>query len=345
MTPMLNALRALRGLYGWWLMGLSALMTRVPLKAKPWDILLLFGENGMDVIARNGATASQQDSQYVVLRLSPEQVLERRVQIPRAASDVLEPVLLNQMSRLVPWPQQETSYGFEIIGSANNAPDQLDIRVVATTRTVLDGGLAQARALGFAPAVVDFAAPGAARTGIELLSLVRDPREKTAKRLHRIFLALLIAGLATGCLGFVGSWRSAGEAQEIEARIAAARTRLAALKSLNAESARLAEAVAPLTARKAGEPAVVILLEALSRALPDGAYLTELEMRGGQIRLLGQSGDVTALIGEIEGTPQFEKVEFAAPTTRDAAAGTESFTIAAQATGAAPNRKEDGDAR
>lgn len=340
-----EALQPLGRFYRWWLSALSAAMTRSSLTARPWDTLLLHGEGGLNAIDRSGPASTMRGDAYVVLRLSQEQVLERRIEIPKAARDVLEPVLRNQMDRLIPWPRHQTAFGFEILGGAANAPRMLDIRVVATTNAVIEAALSEARQRGFAPAVVDYAAPEAPFAGITLASLMADPREKVAARLHRTFVAALLTSLAVGGLGFAQVWRSAQDAQEIGARITAAREQLAAMQTLNAEEAWLAAAVAPIIARKAADPAVAVLIDALSRALPDSAYLTELEIRGGQVRLVGHSGEATSLIGLLEGTPQFENVAFAAPTPRDPATGLESFTIAARANGARTDDKGDAHAR
>jgi general secretion pathway protein L len=68
--------------------------------------------------------------------------------------------------------------------------------------------------------------------------------------------------------------------------------------------------------------------------------LTELEIRGATARMAGKSDEATALIAPIEAAPEYEDVGFAAPTTRDAEGGAESFAITARATGA---RQEEGD--
>ncbi len=76
----------------------------------------------------------------------------------------------------------------------------------------------------------------------------------------------------------------------------------------------------------------MILVEALSRALPDTAYLTDLEIEGREVRIAGKS-NATALIRILEESPQFENVRFSAPTTREATETVETFSIIAHASG------------
>jgi general secretion pathway protein L len=339
--------------YAWWLGELSALITKEPSKTRQWRTLLLRHRDGIDVIDSSKAKLTtlvasegfgERDTQvepgknrfaaenlgHIVLRLSAEDVLERIVQVPRAASDVIEPVLRNQMTRIVPWPENATCYGFAVLGANRNAPEQLDIKVAATTKTVLERALADVRAHGFNPATIDYASPAEASVGIELMSLEPDPRQAIARRLHIAVVTLVGLCLIAGSLGFYQLWRGERESSELAEKISAARRLIADSARSNAESAKLWQASEKLIDRKAGEPAVGLLIAALSRALPDNAYLTELEIRGQDARIAGKSNESTVLIADIESTPEFDSVRFAAPTTRDDR-GLENFTITARA--------------
>ena len=155
-----------------------------------------------------------------------------------------------------------------------------------------------------------------------------------AHRLNRGLAAILAICLLAGGAGAYRLWQLGSENAEVEARIATVRKRIAEAGNQNAQGDQLREAAAALIQRKAGEPPVVRLIDALSRALPDNAYLTELEIQGATARMTGRSDEATALIAAIEAAPEYEDVGFAAPTTRDADGGAESFTITARPTGA-----------
>src|SRR5262249_8955527 len=66
--------------------------------------------------------------------------------------------------------------------------------------------------------------------------------------------------------------------------------------------------------QKETAPSGVMLLETLSQALPDNAYLTELTLQKSTLRIIGLTGDAPALIAPLEGA--FAEVHFFAPTTR-----------------------------
>jgi general secretion pathway protein L len=75
----------------------------------------------------------------------------------------------------------------------------------------------------------------------------------------------------------------------------------------------------------------------LSRALPDDAWLTRLEVEQRTVRLAGNAANASALIGRIEASGHFADVQFSAPTTLAEGEG-ESFTITARVV---PGRRLD----
>jgi general secretion pathway protein L len=104
------------------------------------------------------------------------------------------------------------------------------------------------------------------------------------------------------------------------------------VETLAAEAGWLAE-------RKRAAPSLVALLDTLTRLVPDGTWLNRLDMDGKTVRLSGSSPAASTLIGLIENAPQFEKVRFLAPVTRDARLGVERFTLSAGIVGSKPSPK------
>ena len=94
--------------------------------------------------------------------------------------------------------------------------------------------------------------------------------------------------------------------------------------------ARLQRRQALLAAEKRSQPAMTIMLEALSRALPDGAWLDRLEVSQGSVTFAGKAANAAGLIGPIEASQHFTDVQFSAPTTRAEGTAQESFTITAK---------------
>ena len=345
--------------YASWLTELArALAPRRP-GAQAWRTLAWNTDEGVEILTRSGtaitslgklaqgaragdvaamkqliAQKAETGNGQVLLRMSPSDVVERTIQIPKAASDVIEPVLHNQMDRIVPWSADDTCYGFRIVGDNEAFSDQLDISIAATTRSMLERARQACERLGLKPYAVDFAHEATADdASIELQLLAPDPVQQTARTLQTGIVVLIALCLMIGGFGLYQMWSRQLESDELEGRIATARASVADVKRLNEENSELRRQRERLVRRKRDEPAVMVLIEALSQAIPDSAYLTELEIHGRDARIAGKSEDPTALITVLEATPQFEDVHFSAPTTREEGETVGTFSIISRAQG------------
>jgi general secretion pathway protein L len=82
-----------------------------------------------------------------------------------------------------------------------------------------------------------------------------------------------------------------------------------------------------LAKRKQTTPSSVMVLEAISRVLPDSTYVTELRIEGDKVQVVGISQDAPSLVRLIEKSPQFSRATFFAPTTRTQSDPGERFHI------------------
>jgi general secretion pathway protein L len=165
------------------------------------------------------------------------------------------------------------------------------------------------------------------------MSLESDPAKKVVSGLNA-FLALALAATVTvGGFGLYQVWDRALENDDLEAKIETFKARVDEIRRLNKENLELKQQRERLVRRKLDEPAVMLSIEALSRVLPDSAYLTELEIHGKETRIVGKSNDPTALITKLEDSAQFGDVHFSAPTTREQGEAVGTFTIVAQTEG------------
>jgi general secretion pathway protein L len=72
-----------------------------------------------------------------------------------------------------------------------------------------------------------------------------------------------------------------------------------------------------------------LVLETLSKILPDHTYVTELRVEGNKLHLTGITHDAPSLIGLIEQSGRFTRATFFAPTTRSASDSGDLFHIEA----------------
>jgi general secretion pathway protein L len=146
-------------------------------------------------------------------------------------------------------------------------------------------------------------------------------------RLLRI--ALLSAGIAAAASLLIGAYLGdsmQSELGDVQRRISQRRA------SLRLEGSGTATGMELLAKRKQTTPSNVMVLEALSRVLPDSTYVTELRIEGDKVQVVGMTQDAPSLVRLMEQSPQFTRATFFAPTTRAANEPGERFHIEAHIT-------------
>lgn len=348
-----------RRAYSRWLRELSNFLTPKRTAERSWRTMLFHTTDGLEIytksngpisrlgILRIGATPDEtagirrlllgkvaQDPKQVLLRLSPADVVQRSIQVPKAAIDLMDSVVENKIETIVAWPHENTCYSYRVTGVSASSPDQINTDIVATTTKIVDTALESARAVGLSPCAVDFAPTPEAPSLVELMRLEADPISKTAARLHAALGVLAVCSLAICGFGIYQLRDLQAQYGELDGKIAAVTSRVEEVKRLNDENAKFKEQRERLAKRKIDNPAVMALIEALSRSLPDTAYLDEFEIHDNEVRIVGKSADPTGLIGTLESTPEFEDVRFSAPTTREDGQTLGTFSIVGKVQGA-----------
>ncbi|SFV37356.1 general secretion pathway protein L [Hyphomicrobium facile] len=350
----------IREAYSWWLRELSKLLTPKRMSERPWRTMLFHTPAGLEILTKTGsqitnlgvlrsdASAEEiaairrsllqraaQESKQVLLRLSPTDVVRRTIQVPKAAADLMDSVVENKIETIVAWPQEDTRYSYRVIGADPGSPTQINTEIVATTKKIVDTALDAARTVGLSPGAVDFAPAPDAASIVELAHLEADPVSKMAGRLHVGLCALALCSVAICMFGIYQLSDLNDQYGDMESKIIGVTSRVDEVKRLNDENTKLKDQRERLAKQKIDFPPVMTLIEALSRSLPDTAYLDEFEIHDNEARIVGKSADPTGLIGLLESTPEFEDVRFAAPTTREDGQTLGTFSIVAKLRGVA----------
>ena len=269
---------------------------------------------------------------FVVLQLPTDKLVVRQMSVPARAREFLPGIVRNQIERLSPWPVEQTFYGFNAEGSEEDAAT-LDVRVFITSRVAVNSARDELDAIGLAPDRI-VARHGDLPTApsVALWSRLADVPHETVERTHRqiglaiVAIFLLSVGLSVWAFFSAASLRA--ESEEFAARSRTLQRQL--------QGSRTPQAFASLPpaerawAWKESMPSTVIVLEALSRALPDTAYLTELHLDNTTLRMIGLASDAPSLIAPLQRSGHLTDVHFFAPTTRGPDGSLFRFHIEAQ---------------
>ena len=288
------------------------------------------GAQAMPLTIANGIAACSPEAaakvsgSRVELALRPDRFFFRPLEAPKRAAEFLDGVVRAQIDRITPWSVNEAAFGWS--APVEIANERIAVTVAAAPRAQLVPLTQALDALGAKSVAVSTALPDQTPITVFDESAADAAEAKSLRRkLSAALLALaLLAGSALAADIVVGN-RLRDRQNDIAQRIAERRGLLRAGADAAANSA-----LAQLERRKNASPASVIVLEALSNALPDNTYVTELRVEGTKVQVVGFTSDAPSLIRLIERSPHFSRATFFAPTTRAPSDPGDRFHIEAQ---------------
>src|SRR5882672_9534482 len=250
----------------------------------------------------------------VEILLTSGQVLFRSLDFPKQAVDFLDGMIRSQIDRLTPWTADDVVFGWSPPSTIAN--ERVELTLAATSKheiqplVQLAGGLGAASIAAFAETPAVEGAPKRIRVFDKSLRGTLGRSVNVPRILRVVLLSAGVAAAASLILAAsIGSVLDS-EQQQLQRRISERRA------SLRLNSNAGGSALSLLAKRKQTSPSSVMVLEALSQALPDSTYVTELRIEGEKVQVVGMTQDAPSLIRLMERSPQFARATFFAPTTR-----------------------------
>jgi general secretion pathway protein L len=258
----------------------------------------------------------------VVLEFPADKVVMRRITVPGQARKFLSGVIRNQIERLSPWPVNGVVYGFSAEASAEDAA-VVEVRILMAARTDVDAARRDLAALGLnVDRIVargsDTQAADETAGAVTLWSRVADISSDTTGSLRRTIGIGIAASVAVSLLlsawALMSSVSIRNESEDIAARAKALQRQVQTGRSASAMASMPPAERAWLL--KETSISSVILIEALSRALPATAYLNEIRLDKESLRIMGLADDAPGLLAPLERSEHLTNVHFFAPTAR-----------------------------
>lgn len=262
--------------------------------------------------------------------LKADRFIFRPLELPARASEFLEGIVRSQIDRLTPWQPANAAFGWTAPVDIGNGKV-----LVTVAATALDRVIPYIQALTGAGAssvsVATINPDDASGAAIQVLEDRGSDTAYFAQIRHTLAMVLGIAAAAAGFLFLcdtVVARYSDGQQEEITRQIT---QRRAAIRAATQSTGAAATGYPALERRKQSTPSTVIILEALSKLLPDNTYLVELQLEEDKLRLTGVTREAPSLIRLIEESPYFSRASFFAPTTTLPNEGGERFHIETRA--------------
>ncbi|MEW6727937.1 MAG: PilN domain-containing protein [Pseudomonadota bacterium] len=299
----------------WWLSGMRDAWDRLPkpaaLTPKP---SIFLDPSGRPLSYANGqwTEAAPPHAAPRGRLLAENDVLLRRIHLPVLKAEELQQAIELEARSSSPFPWASTLHGHSIV----HAPDGLlDIEIALTRqRTGLDGSL-PLYAQGFTGPIP----MGHAQT-------------RPSSPWYRDGWTLILLG-ALALVSFIGVLTptllmraDVRAGNEVLARLSAA---TAPMQAQRDELVRLQQDLDQIQAYARSHPIPLVLLDDITRAMPDGSWLIKMELKHGHLILDGYADDSGVIVSALERIPGLKDVRLGSGVTRNPGNGKEIFRIEA----------------
>ncbi len=252
--------------------------------------------------------------------------LVRRLSLPAAARNKLEAMARLDLERATPFKASEVHSAVSI-DAYDRDNRQLRISQYVIKRDRLSGLLDEAKAAGFeVRALLAFPDDDRTKTPV-MFGTGPDLLKRSSPRLLLGALAGLAVCLSMSALLLHASWR-----QEFLDRLDAAieRQRNLAKSVLEAVERNKSEAekLNAIAKEVLGYRPVVVVLDDVTRLMPDDVWVTSLNVSGSRVELSGFAPSAANLVKLIEASASFSGPALTSPIMYDRGQGKEQFTLA-----------------
>jgi len=269
----------------------------------------------------------------LALVLAPGNALTRRIELPRAAEENLRQTIAFELNRYTPFKASEVYFDYRVCKREFGA-SVLTVEFATAPKARVDPSLALLAQAGLKPAAVVLADDlSAERLPLNLLPLAR--RAQAARRISAANTALAALAL----IAFAGAlalpvWQKRQDIAALNPLVERAKREAESAGRLKTELDALVQTYDFLLQRKHAYPAATVVMDELTRILPDGTWLQQLNLRshpkGWEIQLQGETTISSRLASVVEDSPLFRDAGFKSPLIKGQAPASERFHLVAE---------------
>jgi len=262
----------------------------------------------------------------IVLRLPADRALYKTMVLPAMPADELASAIFYQVDRHTPFASSDVYFDHRITRIATE-DKRMTVELVVVPRSAADPLRARLAEISLAPSMIDVRRT--VREARPEFNLLRSA-EKTVARPKTVFVNSVLAIATIVLLVFavrIPLEQRRAVSGELRNELAAVRKEADAVAKLQAEIERLRNEAGMVERNKQAQPPMALVLEELSRLLPDHTWLFEMQLIGGTIKIAGYSSASSSLIQLLDESPMFKTPRFSSPVTADQETGQERFNL------------------
>ena len=254
----------------------------------------------------------------VRLELRGDMVLQRRLALPKASRAVLRRVLAYELPRLVPLKPEHLYFDH-----VSDTSTLVRLRIVRRDR--LDGIIRICHAAQVRVAEI-FCGDDPVSVSRTTFPVDRDALARLIWRRYRTATLACFLSFLTILTLATFYFRGVERQDLVNKRLLAAGHHAMVAAHLQAEITALDKQALFLTTQKKA-PLVIATLTELSRVLPNGTWLNEVQLNGLRVRIRGDSTNASDLIARIDSSGRFKRAYFGAPIVHAELGGDEQFDL------------------
>ena len=245
----------------------------------------------------------------VVVALPPATLLQQSATLPLAAERDLQAVLGHEMDRLTPFAAADLYWSWRV-ESRDRTAGRLVLRLLLVPKLAVTASLAALQDLGLRPVAIEV--PDG--QGVAHLPLQHDGAASRNRRSAEV-AGWMCAALAVA-LVVIPVVRQQRTIAATQARIEALRPEVARVDILRRRVADNGSGANLFAAELARVGSPLRAIAALTAAMPDDTYLTNMTLRERKLSITGRSAAAAQLIGTFSANPDLLDPAFDAPVTR-----------------------------
>ncbi|MCE9550770.1 MAG: PilN domain-containing protein [Betaproteobacteria bacterium] len=266
--------------------------------------------------------------EQVALWLTDAQCLAKQIELPLAAAKNLRQVLGFEMDRHTPYKAEQVYFDFRVL-RVDNQKNRLAVKLVVVPRSEMDGSLDLLEHWGASANAAYVASVAPNGDDINLMPAERNTAQTSKLRAINPGLLLLTLTLAMAAIT-IPIWQKREAVIALLPIVDRAKQQARETDVLRREQERLAAEYNFMLDKKQAVPPLVILLEELSRLLPDDTWVQQLNLKGKELQIQGETGSSSKLIALIESTRILHDANFRSPLTKGNMPNSERYHLVAE---------------
>jgi general secretion pathway protein L len=254
-------------------------------------------------------------------------VVRREMKLPLAAQDNLRDALGLDLDRYTRFQVRDFYFDYSVAGT-DQAAETITVNTAIAPRRLVDDIVTALRDAGLSPSAVSAWRVGAKRPDATFVTMNTE-RSATMVRLITIALVVLLVALDAAA-AYVPLWIKLDVLSDLQARMEFVKAEVEDAALTEQTLSQLRDRNLYLVNLKAEMPSTVEIIGEVARALPDSAWLEQLQVREGRLQLAGFTGLSAELIASLQQSPTLSEVRLEWPVMATSAQGADRFDISAR---------------